>query len=112
MYYPCRENKGANQLCGYREADLRLCFRIYRLLVFSRGGSYFIVFVSFESYMKTAITKSLFIKFHACVFKLPIFKKSRESLKKMAILGNVTIDVNGKVSFQNFAKLKTFVFQK
>ena len=40
MYYPCSENKGADQLRGYREADLRLCFRICRLLVFSRGGSY------------------------------------------------------------------------
>ena len=29
MYYPCSENKGADQLRGYREADLRLCFRIY-----------------------------------------------------------------------------------
>ena len=42
MYYPCSENKGADQLRGYREADLRLCFRICRLLVFSRGGSYII----------------------------------------------------------------------
>ena len=40
MYYPSSENKGADQLRGYREADLRLCFRICRLLVFSRGGSY------------------------------------------------------------------------
>ena len=28
MYYPCSENKDADQLRGYREADLRLCFRI------------------------------------------------------------------------------------
>ena len=28
-YYPCSENKGADQLRGYREADLRLYFRIY-----------------------------------------------------------------------------------
>ena len=28
MYYPCSENKGADQLRGHREADLRLCFRI------------------------------------------------------------------------------------
>ena len=28
-YYPCSENKGADQLGGYREADLHLCFRIY-----------------------------------------------------------------------------------
>ena len=26
LYYPYSENKGADQLCGYREADLRLCF--------------------------------------------------------------------------------------
>ena len=42
MYYPCSENKGADQLRGYREAYLRVCFRICRLLVFSRGGSYFV----------------------------------------------------------------------
>ena len=40
MYYPCSENKGADQLCGYREADLRLCFRLCRLLVFPCGGSF------------------------------------------------------------------------
>ena len=34
MYYPSRENKGADQLHGYREAVLRLCFRICKLLVF------------------------------------------------------------------------------
>ena len=28
LYYPCSENKGADQLRGYHEADLRLCFRI------------------------------------------------------------------------------------
>ena len=28
FYYPCSENKGADQLPSYREADLRLCFRI------------------------------------------------------------------------------------
>ena len=27
LYYPSSENKGADQLRGYREADLRLCFR-------------------------------------------------------------------------------------
>ena len=35
LYYPCSENKYADQLCGYREADLRLCFRISKMLVFS-----------------------------------------------------------------------------
>ena len=37
MYYPSSENKGADQLRGYREADLRLCFRLCRLLVFPMG---------------------------------------------------------------------------
>ena len=40
LYYPSSENKGADQLRGYREADLRLCFRLCRLLVFPWGGSY------------------------------------------------------------------------
>ena len=35
----CSENKGADQLRGYREPDLRLCFRIYKKPVFSRHGS-------------------------------------------------------------------------
>ena len=40
MYYPCSENKGADQLRCHREADLRLCFRICKKPVFSRCGSY------------------------------------------------------------------------
>ena len=39
FYYPCSENKGADQLRGYREAGLRLCFRLCKLLVFPCGGS-------------------------------------------------------------------------
>ena len=40
LYYPCSENKGADQLPSNREADLRLCFRICKKQVFSRSGSY------------------------------------------------------------------------
>ena len=40
LYYPSNENKGADQLRSYCEADLRLCFRICRLLVFPWGGSF------------------------------------------------------------------------
>ena len=36
MYYLCSENKGADQLHGYHEADVRLCFCICRLSGFSR----------------------------------------------------------------------------
>ena len=35
LYYPCSENEGADQLRGYREGDLRLCFHICKMLVFS-----------------------------------------------------------------------------
>ena len=42
MYYPCSENKGADQLRSYWEADLRLCFPICRLFVFPCGGSFLI----------------------------------------------------------------------
>ena len=40
MYYLYSENKGADQLRGYREADLRLCFRICKKPVFSPRGSF------------------------------------------------------------------------
>ena len=35
----CSENTGADQLCSYCEADLRLCFPLCKLLVFSCGDS-------------------------------------------------------------------------
>ena len=40
LYYPCSENKGTDQPCGYREAGLRHCFRICRLFVFLCSGSF------------------------------------------------------------------------
>ena len=52
LYYPSSKNKGTDQLRSYCEADLRLCFRLCRLLFFPGGGSnkmaycVFIVFLS------------------------------------------------------------------
>ena len=40
LFYPSSENKGADQLRSYCEADLRLCFRIGNNPVFSRCSSY------------------------------------------------------------------------
>ena len=60
MYYPCSENKGADQLRGYREADLRLCFRIWRLLVFPRGGSFVQYIDPFTPHSNTGFQMSLF----------------------------------------------------
>ena len=41
------QNKGADQLRGYREADLRLCFRICKYPVFSGRGSTYRTYVYF-----------------------------------------------------------------
>ena len=40
LNYLCSENKGADQLRNYCEADLRLCFHLCRLFVFPCGGSF------------------------------------------------------------------------
>ena len=40
LYYPCSENKGADQLRGHRAADLCLCFRINKNPVFLWRGFY------------------------------------------------------------------------
>ena len=34
LYDLCSDSKGADQLCSYCTADLRLCFRIFKLLFF------------------------------------------------------------------------------
>ena len=35
LFYLCRENKSADQLCGYHPTNLRLCFRKWKKQVFS-----------------------------------------------------------------------------
>ena len=40
LYYLCSKNQGTDQLRGYCQADLRLCFHICKKTVFSRCGSY------------------------------------------------------------------------
>ena len=51
LYYLCSENKGVDQLRGYREADLRLCFRIYAKRWFSHDAAHFI-FLGHHSYFR------------------------------------------------------------
>ena len=53
LYHPWIENKGADQLRSYCEADLRLCFRLCRLLVFPCGGSFIYLFIYLFIYCKT-----------------------------------------------------------
>ena len=46
LYYQYSENKGADQLRSYCEADLRLCFHLCRLLVMPCDGSnYFLRYI-------------------------------------------------------------------
>ena len=45
LYYPCSQNKGADQLRSYREADLCLCFRICKNPVFSRRTAQMILHI-------------------------------------------------------------------
>ena len=64
MYYPCSENKDADQLRSY-------C--ICRLLVFPRGGSYGSSFVAFETLLLQKVfigTCMLVISNAAQIFKI------------------------------------------
>ena len=45
LYSPCRENKGADQLLSYCEADLHHCFSICKMMVFSQ--------LNYASYLTT-----------------------------------------------------------
>ena len=59
LFYPCSENKGADQLSGYCEADLRLCFRICKTLVFSWRGSFVTHIISRFNCISTNLNESL-----------------------------------------------------
>ena len=61
LYYPYSENKDADQLRGYREADLRLCFCICKKPVFSQQGSYIINQVNKKE------SKQVFLRMARCV---------------------------------------------
>ena len=59
LLYPCTENKGADKVCGYRTADLRLCFRICKKQIFAIRGS-FSQTVSLQSVCPILAYSSLF----------------------------------------------------
>ena len=63
MYYPSGENRGADQLRGYREADLRLCFRLYRLLVFPWGCSNIAICINACKTILSAFSKPIALEF-------------------------------------------------
>ena len=71
MYYLCSENKGAYQLRGYREADLRLCFRICKTPVFSGRGSYQLQIYADIPFLSSVVLKlSLKILFCSILYAL------------------------------------------
>ena len=51
LNYPYGENKGADQLRGYREADVCLCFLMCKKPVFSQRGSFSFTMRSVSSFI-------------------------------------------------------------
>ena len=70
LFYPRSEIKGADQLRGYHEADLRLCFRLCRLLVFPCGGSHFVILHLVSTFVLTFVLENdlIFSIFELCSF--------------------------------------------
>ena len=79
LYFPSSENKGADQLRGYREADLRLCFRICKMLVFTQRGSNIIDTNSPNDICRylvgRAITKYCLLKVYNAMAYIYVFPK-------------------------------------
>ena len=65
LYYPCSENKGADQLRGHREADLRLCFPICKKPVFSKRGSFNPLVSGIPNLMQGFITITISLSSHS-----------------------------------------------
>ena len=61
LYYLCSEDKGADQLCSYCTANLRLCFRIGKSPVFSSPLFVYVMLI------KHFLTCTLV---HTCIFML------------------------------------------
>ena len=81
LYYLCSENKGADQLRSYCEADLRLCFRIGKNPVFSRCGS-------IKSFHIRLIRLKMLSKFIQSKFVKLSFMLDRNEIKSKRILLN------------------------
>ena len=92
LYYPCSENKGADQLCGYREADLRLCFRICKNPVFSRRGS-FVISTCTSSPLETQFSISI----HLTSMLILLYNLSHEIVKVL----NLLIQQLARLSLEN-----------
>ena len=85
LYYPYSENKGADQLRGYREADLRLCFRICKKPVFSRRGSYSMIT---EGYYFSVLHETIMLKVPCSVGTA--MSRQRRKLAQITFLHSLT----------------------
>ena len=98
MYYPYSENKGADQLRGYREADLRLCFRICKKPVFIRRGSFTKWQCTWHHRIKYIVGKAWT---RINIMRKLKFKLDRKSLEKIHLTFNRPLLEYGDVLWDN-----------
>ena len=101
LYYPYSENKGADQLRGYREADLRLCFRVCKKPVFSQRGSFILGFSSNINPNKIYLAKILKVLGHKNKLRsevIILFSCSTKLSMKFILLINVKMPTNVCIS--------------
>ena len=104
MYCLCSKNKGADQLRGYRTADLRLCLCIYKKPVFSRRSSYckkilcagvYIIFLFFAlKHRLLVLVRTSMRQFYQTCTHSPCFKQKKRNLMKIVIFTAIKIPVH------------------
>ena len=89
MYSLCNENKGADQMRGYRAADLRLCLCIYKKQVFSWRGSIFCRVV-WRIWIRIAGIQFCWRSAHVYL-KVKTWVKSKDIIKLITVLRIISI---------------------
>ena len=88
MYYLCSKSKGADQLRGHREADLRLCFHICKNW-FSHDEAHIVIILSIPDslwYEYMQVFSSLYLKNHFT---------SQTLIKSTLVLGGYWMIIEG-----------------
>ena len=67
LYYQCSENKGADQLRGYREADLRLVFA-YTKIWFSHDAYQYVLAIEGSFTMCMVVTSMAVKRIETCLY--------------------------------------------